>query len=77
VSAVDARESARAPIERLSYSIQDVADSTGLSYETVRQAIKRNELVAKYSGSKAVIRREDVIAWLDSLPDERARTSSG
>ena len=63
------------PLQKLAYSIQSLADATDLSYEQVRQAIKRSELVAKYSGSKAVIRREDAIAWLDSLPDERARTA--
>jgi excisionase family DNA binding protein len=75
VSATDPRDAPRAPIERLGYSIQDVADSTGLSYETVRQAIKRNELVAKYSGKKAVIRPADVTAWLDSLPDQQPQSA--
>jgi hypothetical protein len=54
---------------RLAYGIQEFADATCLSYETVRQAILRNELVARYVGRKAVILHEEGRAWLQSLPD--------
>lgn len=62
-------------VERLAYSIQEVADMTGLSYETVRQATLRNELDAKYSGKKAVITRAAVDAWLNNLPDQKPKTA--
>lgn len=65
-----------ANLERLAYSIQSLADATDLSYETVRQAVLKNELVARFSGKKAVILRDDAMAWLQSLPDQKPQPAA-
>jgi excisionase family DNA binding protein len=61
-------DTAQAP---LAYSIQSLAEATDLSYETVRQAVLKKELDARFVGRKAVIPRDEALRWLASLPDSK------
>lgn len=59
-------------LEKLAYSIPNFAKAVDLSIEQVRKHIARGELVPSYSNSKPLIRREEGIRFLESLPAERA-----
>jgi hypothetical protein len=59
--------------EPLAYSPKDAAAATGVAYTRLRMAIDSGELAVTYpSPKRMVIRREALIAWLDSLPTEKA-----
>jgi len=59
---------------QLAYWIDHFAAVCDLSGWTIRQAIRRGELVPKYPGKKkALILREEGERWLQSLPDEPRR----
>lgn len=56
--------------EKLTLTIQEVADLTGLSRDFVQGAIVRGELPAKMVGQRTRrILREDLGPWLRSLQD--------
>lgn len=56
---------------QLAYSIDHFAAVCDLSDWTIREAIRRGELVPKFPGKKkALILREEGERWLQSLPDE-------
>lgn len=60
------------PIEQLAYSIPNFAKAVDLSVTTVREAIRRSELIPSYPAKmKPLITREEGIRWLRSLPTER------
>lgn len=62
------------PIEKKSFSIAEAAASSGLSVETIRQAIAHNELIASYGGpkkTKPVILTDEFDRWLRWLPTEK------
>lgn len=56
---------------KLSYSVDELADASGLSDWTIRQAIKDNYLTAHWSGRKQIILAADATSWLEALPTER------
>ncbi|TCU86487.1 hypothetical protein EDF48_102148 [Curtobacterium sp. PhB191] len=59
------------PVEQLAYSIPSFAKAVDLSETTIREAIKRSELVPSYPAKmKPIITREEGHRWLRSLPDE-------
>lgn len=56
--------------ERLAYSLPAFADAVCLSIDTIRKAIGRGELVARYptpAGRKPIITRKEGLAWLEDL----------
>nr|WP_201470993.1 hypothetical protein [Microbacterium hydrocarbonoxydans] len=55
---------------RLALSLPDAATAAGYSLETIRKAIRENELVPSYANSKPVIMVDELSRWLRSLPDE-------
>lgn len=61
-----------APIEKakLAYNIQEAADATGYSTDTIRRAIRNNDLTVRYANSKPIILTEELLGWLRSLPTE-------
>ena len=59
-------------LDRLAYSIKNLATAIDLSDETLRKAIIAGELVPSYAGSKPLILREEAERWLRSLPAERS-----
>lgn len=57
--------------DRLSYSIPNFAKAVDVSVEKVRQHIERGNLVKTYIDTKPVIRREEGLRWLRTLPNEK------
>ncbi|WP_307076564.1 helix-turn-helix domain-containing protein [Arthrobacter pascens] len=60
------------PIEKskLAYSLEEAAGATGYSTSTLRIAIRRHDLIARYANTKPVILAEELLNWLRSLPTE-------
>lgn len=54
----------------LAYDIQEAARIAGVSVNTLRRAIKKGDLAARFPTSKAVILRRELEAWLESSPSE-------
>lgn len=59
--------------ESLSYSITVAAERVGVSTKTLSRAIDRGDLIARYVGRKPLIERDELQAWLRSLPTEPSR----
>lgn len=59
---------------RISYSVAEAAEATGLSEDSIRQAIASGDLVAHYAGrrsSKPLIRAVELDSWVAALPTSR------
>ncbi len=56
----------------LTYTLSGAAAVTGLSVDYIRRAIKATDpdlhLPARMAGTKYLIRRDDLEAWIDRLP---------
>jgi hypothetical protein len=57
-----------APAEPLAYSVAGAARATGVGVTLLRAELKAGRLRKRYLNSKVVILREDLIAFLESLP---------
>ena len=55
---------------KLSYSIEEAAEATGYSTDTIRKAIRNSDLSVKYANSKPVVLASELESWLTSLPSE-------
>lgn len=55
---------------KLAYSVTEAAEAMGVSASLIRQAIKDNELVARYAKTKTVVAAPELERWRDSLPTE-------
>lgn len=55
---------------KLAYNLEEAAEATGYSTSTLRIAIRRNDLIARYANTKPVILAEELLDWLRSLPTE-------
>lgn len=53
-------------------TIADVTRRTGIGRTSIFEAIRRGELKAIKAGSRTLIRHDDLMAYLDSLPSARA-----
>lgn len=58
-------------MSKLAYSIEEAAEATGYSTDTVRRAIRNNDLSVKYANSKPVILASELESWLNALPSTR------
>ena len=56
---------------KLSFSIEEAATATGYSTDTIRRAIRNNDLAVKYANSKPVILASELESWLNALPSTR------
>lgn len=64
-------------LTRISYTVAEAAQATGISEATIRTAIADGSLVANYVGAKAlkpVLRAVELDAWIASLPKSHPRT---
>lgn len=59
-------------LDKLAYSLEEFAEAVSLSYAQILRHIANDELVAKYSGRKALILRAEGERFLRALPDKRA-----
>lgn len=55
---------------KLAYNLDEAAEATGYSASTLRIAIRRNDLVARYANTKPILLAEELLDWLRSLPTE-------
>lgn len=55
---------------KIAYTIAEAAEMVGYSERTLKQAIADGHLVPRYANTKAIIRHEDLAAWIDQLPAE-------
>lgn len=55
---------------KLAYNLKEAAAATGYSVDTLRIAIRRNDLVARYANSRPIILADELLDWLRSLPTE-------
>lgn len=55
---------------KVSYNLNEAAAVTGYSTSTLRIAIRRHDLIARYANRKPVILGEELLDWLRSLPTE-------
>ncbi len=51
---------------RISYSVEDAAEETGIGRSYLYLAIKAGELATLKLGKRRLIMRDDLIAWLQS-----------
>jgi excisionase family DNA binding protein len=58
-----------------SLAISEVSRRTGIGRTSIFEAIRQGRLRAIKAGSRTLIRMEDLRAFLDSLPEARARKS--
>lgn len=56
--------------QRISYTFEDAAEQVGYSVRTLKKAVADGYLAARYANSKAIIRHEDLSAWVDGLSAE-------
>jgi hypothetical protein len=52
------------------FRVEEAAEATGYSTSTLRIAIRRHDLIARYAKTKPVILAEELLDWLRSLPTE-------
>lgn len=57
----------------IAYNLQRASELTGLSVDFLRRAIKATDpdlhLPAHMAGTKYLIRKDDLEAWIDRLPE--------
>lgn len=58
-------------LDKLAYSVPNLAAATDLSVDSIQKAIKKGDLVANYYGSKPLVTRDEARRWLDGLPNEK------
>ena len=57
-------------MSKLAYSIEEAAEAAGYSTDTIRRALRNNDLTARYANSKPVILATELAEWLEALPTE-------
>jgi len=55
--------------DRITLTMAQACTATGLSDSFLRKAVLKGELPAKRAGSRYLIRRTDLDAWIDALED--------
>jgi len=60
-------------MSQLAYNFEQAATATGYSVDTIRRAVRNNELTARYANSKPVILASELESWLEALPTEAKR----
>lgn len=53
---------------KLAYTYDEAAEATGYSVRTIKEAVARGDILARYANSKPVIQAAELEAWLSSLP---------
>lgn len=57
---------------RVSYTLDEAATATGISISSIRRAQAEGALRFHYVTAKPVILHDELIAWIQSAPTERA-----
>jgi hypothetical protein len=61
-------------ITPVSYDLPGAAAATGLSVRELQRAIAASDLAVHYRGSKPVIDRDELRAFIRALPSEKRRS---
>lgn len=59
-------------MHKIAYTFDEAAAACGVSVDVIRRAVRAKEVPVHYPTSRPVILREDLEAWLQSAPTERA-----
>lgn len=59
-------------MDKLAYTLDEAAEAVGQSVDVIRRKVRAKELPVRYPSARPVILREDLEAWLQSAPTERA-----
>jgi hypothetical protein len=59
----------------LAYRIEDVSAVAGISRTRVFQAARRGEFVVRKAGRASIVMRDDLLAWIKSLPTKGESTT--
>jgi len=60
-------------MSKRAYSIEEAAEATGYSTDTIRRALRNNDMTARYANSKPVILASELDEWLAALLTEAPR----
>lgn len=52
-------------------TIPEAAAEVRLSVDSIKAAIRSNDLAVKYFGTKGLIKFDELMRWFDNLPDEK------
>ena len=63
--------------DRLSWSPEEAAAMTGIGLTRLRESARIGTLVARKHGSRTIILRSDLMAWLEALPLADKNTTNG
>jgi hypothetical protein len=58
---------------KLAFNFEEAAEATGYSVDTIRRAVRNNELTARYANTKPIVLVSELTAWLEALPTELKR----
>ena len=65
----------RAPVladeQKLTFTVKEIRKLVGISNATLYKILAKGELRAVKVGARTLIRREDLLRWLDKLPPAR------
>jgi len=57
-------------MSKIAYSIEEAAEATGYSTDTIRRALRNNDMTARYANTKPIILATELTEWAESLPTE-------
>jgi len=60
----------------ISFTLDGAAEACGLSKRELQEAIREGSLVARYRGTKPLIRPADLEDFVDGLPTERSQRAA-
>ena len=66
----------RTGLPRFSLTPDEAAESTGFSRTRIFQAIREGELTARKDGKATVIKTDEILRWLRSLPTRGRRPTT-
>lgn len=56
----------------VAYSVAGAAEASSIGETRIKAAIATGDLIAHYNGNRPVILAADLVAYIESLPTERA-----
>jgi len=65
-----------APAEPLAVGIMDATRLSGVGRSTIFDEIKAGRLKARKAGRRTLILRDDLLAWLNTLPSRDAKEAA-
>jgi excisionase family DNA binding protein len=55
-------------MDRIAYPLPEAARITGVSRTRIFDAVRRGELTVRKAGRSSIVTRDDLVAWIRSLP---------